>query len=147
MLHICVISGLWFSLNRCRRVRVFEYVPSTRASRRCHYYAHRDDVACTFGAWHPLAQEKALAETLRDNSDIDTFQRGFIDITGLATIQCWAVFNWALIMQKNGFIPTNASGCRVNIGQFRKSVLLTKKLHIMHNTILNNELKQWLKNN
>ncbi|XP_004928745.3 beta-galactoside alpha-2,6-sialyltransferase 2 [Bombyx mori] len=80
--------GLWFSLNRCRRVRVFEYVPSTRASRRCHYYAHRDDVACTFGAWHPLAQEKALAETLRDNSDIDTFQRGFIDITGLATIQC-----------------------------------------------------------
>ncbi|XP_030028083.2 beta-galactoside alpha-2,6-sialyltransferase 2 [Manduca sexta] len=80
--------GIWFALHRCNRIRVFEYVPSARATRRCHYHAPRDDPACTLGAWHPLAQEKALAESLRDNSDVDVFQRGFIDITGLRNIQC-----------------------------------------------------------
>ncbi|KAJ0181156.1 hypothetical protein K1T71_003241 [Dendrolimus kikuchii] len=80
--------GIWFSMHRCNRVRVFEYVPSVHVSRRCHYHAVRDDPACTFGAWHPLAQEKALVERLRDNSDIDVFQRGFIDILGFNTLNC-----------------------------------------------------------
>ncbi|XP_013166429.1 PREDICTED: beta-galactoside alpha-2,6-sialyltransferase 2 [Papilio xuthus] len=80
--------GVWFALHRCGRVRVFEYVPSSRATRRCHYHAPRADPACTLGAWHPLAQEKALAEAIRDNSDIDVFQRGFIDIPGVNTINC-----------------------------------------------------------
>ncbi|XP_049887298.1 beta-galactoside alpha-2,6-sialyltransferase 2 [Pectinophora gossypiella] len=80
--------GVWFSLHRCRRVRVFEYVPSARATRRCHYHSARDDAACTLGAWHPLAQEKALAERIRDNTDIDVFQRGFIDIPGFSSLSC-----------------------------------------------------------
>ncbi|XP_026764485.2 beta-galactoside alpha-2,6-sialyltransferase 2 [Galleria mellonella] len=80
--------GVWFALHRCARVRVFEYVPSVRATRRCHYHVARDDTACTLGAWHPLAQEKALAERMRSNSDLDVFQRGFIDITGLNNISC-----------------------------------------------------------
>lgn len=75
-------------MHRCKRVRVFEYVPSARATRRCHYHATRDDTACTLGAWHPLAQEKALAERMRDNSDLDVFQRGFIDIPGVETVTC-----------------------------------------------------------
>ncbi|RVE42141.1 hypothetical protein evm_013202 [Chilo suppressalis] len=80
--------GLWFALQRCNRVRAFEYVPSARASRRCHYYSSYEDSACTLGSWHPLAQEKALAERLRDNSDLDTFQRGFIDVPGLRNADC-----------------------------------------------------------
>ncbi|KAM3966552.1 beta-galactoside-a-2,6-sialyltransferase [Aphomia sociella] len=80
--------GLWFALHRCERVRVFEYVPSVRATRRCHYHVARDDTACTLGAWHPLAQEKALAERIRNNSDLDVFQRGFIVIPGLKKIEC-----------------------------------------------------------
>ncbi|XP_039745080.1 beta-galactoside alpha-2,6-sialyltransferase 2 [Pararge aegeria] len=79
---------LWFALHRCTRVRVFEYVPSVRATRRCHYHAKGDDVGCTLGAWHPLAQEKALAHRMSDNSDLDVFQRGFIDIPGLRTLHC-----------------------------------------------------------
>ncbi|XP_013195339.1 beta-galactoside alpha-2,6-sialyltransferase 2 [Amyelois transitella] len=80
--------GIWLSLQRCKRVRVFEYVPSVRATRRCHYHVARDDTACTLGAWHPLAQEKALAERIRDNSDIDVFQKGYIDIPGLSNVDC-----------------------------------------------------------
>ncbi|XP_069354451.1 beta-galactoside alpha-2,6-sialyltransferase 2 isoform X2 [Maniola hyperantus] len=80
--------GLWFAIHRCKRVRVFEYVPSVRATRRCHYHATGDDVGCTLGAWHPLAQEKALAHRMSDNSDLDIFQRGFIDVTGLRSLQC-----------------------------------------------------------
>ncbi|XP_059049395.1 beta-galactoside alpha-2,6-sialyltransferase 2 [Achroia grisella] len=80
--------GVWFALHRCAHVRVFEYVPSVRATRRCHYHIARDDTACTLGAWHPLAQEKALAERIRSNSDLDVFQRGFIDINGLRQIKC-----------------------------------------------------------
>ncbi|KAL4709155.1 hypothetical protein ACJJTC_008083 [Scirpophaga incertulas] len=80
--------GLWLALQKCDRVRAFEYVPSARATRRCHYYSSYEDTACTFGAWHPLAQEKALAEKIRRNSDIDVFQRGFIDIPGLNKMAC-----------------------------------------------------------
>ncbi|KAJ2946445.1 hypothetical protein O0L34_g12487 [Tuta absoluta] len=80
--------GVWFSMHRCKRVRVFEYVPSARATRRCHYHATHDDTSCTLGAWHPLAQEKALAERLRDNSDVEVFQRGYVDIPGLSSVVC-----------------------------------------------------------
>ncbi|XP_026726043.1 beta-galactoside alpha-2,6-sialyltransferase 2 [Trichoplusia ni] len=80
--------GLWFALHRCSRVHMLEYVPSTRATRRCHYHAAGDDAGCTLGAWHPLAHEKALAERMRDNSDIDVFQRGIIDVPGFKTISC-----------------------------------------------------------
>ncbi|XP_050673668.1 beta-galactoside alpha-2,6-sialyltransferase 2 [Leptidea sinapis] len=80
--------GLWFSLQRCNKVRVFEYVPSVRVTRRCHYYIPASDPSCTLGAWHPLAQEKLLAERMRQNSDIDVFQRGFIDINGFNTLRC-----------------------------------------------------------
>lgn len=88
VVNIFVFVGVWFALHRCKRVRVFEYVPSVRASRRCHYHASHTDTGCTLGAWHPLAQEKALAERIRENSDLDVFQRGFIDIPGLSNIDC-----------------------------------------------------------
>ncbi|KAJ8734068.1 hypothetical protein PYW07_014619 [Mythimna separata] len=80
--------GLWFALHRCSRVRVFEYVPSARATRRCHYHALHDDAACTLGAWHPLAHEKTLAERIRDNPDVQVFQQGFIDVPGFGTVTC-----------------------------------------------------------
>ncbi|XP_038209036.1 beta-galactoside alpha-2,6-sialyltransferase 1 [Zerene cesonia] len=80
--------GIWFALHRCNRVRVFEYVPSVRATRRCHYYLSNEDAGCTLGAWHPLAQEKALADRIRDNPDLDVFQRGFIDIPGYRRVGC-----------------------------------------------------------
>ncbi|XP_032515182.2 beta-galactoside alpha-2,6-sialyltransferase 2 [Danaus plexippus] len=80
--------GLWFSIHNCKRVRVFEYVPSVRATRRCHYHSPVEDSGCTMGVWHPLAQEKWLAQRLSDNSDVNVFQRGFIDVPGLTNVQC-----------------------------------------------------------
>ncbi|XP_041974469.1 beta-galactoside alpha-2,6-sialyltransferase 2 [Aricia agestis] len=80
--------GLWFAIHRCNHVRIFEYVPSVRATRRCHYHVSGDDAGCTLGTWHPLAQEKALAHHISTNSDLDIFQRGFIDIPGLKYSNC-----------------------------------------------------------
>lgn len=81
-------TGLWFAIHRCNRVRMFEYVPSVHATRRCHYYTTGDDSSCTLGAWHPLAQEKSLAHRMSDNADLDVFQRGFIDIPGVRAVHC-----------------------------------------------------------
>ncbi|XP_073943453.1 beta-galactoside-a-2,6-sialyltransferase [Choristoneura fumiferana] len=80
--------GIWFATQRCSMVRVLEYVPSARASNRCHYYSDHRDRDCTLGSWHPLALEKLLASQLRDNSDFEVFQRGFINIPGVATLNC-----------------------------------------------------------
>ncbi|XP_047035147.1 beta-galactoside alpha-2,6-sialyltransferase 2 [Helicoverpa zea] len=80
--------GLWFALHRCARVRMLEYVPSARATRRCHYHAPHADAACTLGAWHPLAHEKTVAERMRDNDDIQVFQKGVIDVPGFRSIVC-----------------------------------------------------------
>ncbi|KAJ8734754.1 hypothetical protein PYW08_014004 [Mythimna loreyi] len=80
--------GMWFALQRCNRVRVLEYVPSARVSRRCHYHAVQNDESCTIGAWHPLAHEKALAEQMRVNNDLQVFQLGFIEIPGFSKINC-----------------------------------------------------------
>ncbi|XP_050354279.1 beta-galactoside alpha-2,6-sialyltransferase 2 isoform X1 [Nymphalis io] len=80
--------GLWFAVHRCNRIRMFEYVPSVHATRRCHYHASGDDTGCTLGAWHPLAQEKALAHRMSDNADLDVFQRGFIDVPGIKAVHC-----------------------------------------------------------
>ncbi|XP_063633515.1 beta-galactoside alpha-2,6-sialyltransferase 2 [Cydia splendana] len=80
--------GIWFALHRCANVRVFEYVPSSRATTRCHYYSAHKDRHCTLGSWHPLAQEKILANLMRNNSDFDTYQRGFINIPGVESFDC-----------------------------------------------------------
>ncbi|KAG7304125.1 hypothetical protein JYU34_011058 [Plutella xylostella] len=80
--------GLWFALQQCVRVRMFEYVPSARATRRCHYHRAAADAACTLGAWHPLAMEKAVAERMRDNSDVEVFQTGYIDVPGVGAEPC-----------------------------------------------------------
>ncbi|GBP21350.1 Beta-galactoside alpha-2,6-sialyltransferase 2 [Eumeta japonica] len=85
---INAIPSIWFALHHCGRVRVFEYVPSARATRRCHYYSPGGNAACTLGAWHPLAMEKAFAEKIRDNPDKEVFQLGYIDIPGFRTVVC-----------------------------------------------------------
>lgn len=88
--HASFFSGIWFAIQRCSKVRVLEYVPSSRATNRCHYYSDHRDRDCTLGSWHPLALEKLLANQLRDNSDFEVFQRGFINIPGVATLNCSA---------------------------------------------------------
>ena len=49
---------------RCQTVHVYEYVPSMRLTKRCHYYAEEENLGCTIGEWHPLATEKLTAISL-----------------------------------------------------------------------------------
>lgn len=75
-------------MPHCDYVDVFEYIPSTRATRTCHYYDEEDNPSCTFGAWHPLAAEKLIAYSINNASDKEVFQTGFIRIPGFSKLKC-----------------------------------------------------------
>ncbi|XP_025830591.1 beta-galactoside alpha-2,6-sialyltransferase 1, partial [Agrilus planipennis] len=79
--------GISILLPHCDYVDVFEYIPSVRVSRRCHYYDRTDNPACTFGVWHPLAAEKLLSYFLNTANDTSVFQTGFIRIPGYQVTQ------------------------------------------------------------
>ena len=59
----------------CKLVHVYEYVPSMRLTKKCHYYDENENLGCTIGDWHPLAAEKILALGIiykyRDISNLD----------------------------------------------------------------------------
>ncbi|XP_060517236.1 beta-galactoside alpha-2,6-sialyltransferase 1 [Cylas formicarius] len=80
--------GLRLLLPVCNTVNVMEYVPSTRLTKRCHYYDPDENPACTFGVWHPLAAEKLLSYYVNVASDKDAFQNGFITIQGFRNLNC-----------------------------------------------------------
>lgn len=67
--------GLNVLLPYCNFVDMFEYVPSTRVTRRCHYYDPENNAACTFGVWHPLAAEKLLTYYVNFANDYNVFQK------------------------------------------------------------------------
>lgn len=68
---------------------MFEYLPSVRVTRKCHYYDTEDNPSCTFGVWHPLAAEKLLTYHLNSAVDREVFQRGYVRITGFKSLDCW----------------------------------------------------------
>ncbi|KAJ8960809.1 hypothetical protein NQ318_020105, partial [Aromia moschata] len=75
-------------LPHCDFVDIFEYVPSTRVTKRCHYYDPEDNPACTFGVWHPLAAEKLLTYHINSAEDEAVFQTGFVRIEGFRNLNC-----------------------------------------------------------
>ncbi|XP_057652169.1 beta-galactoside alpha-2,6-sialyltransferase 1 isoform X1 [Diorhabda carinulata] len=80
--------GIRLLLPFCSFIDVFEYVPSTRVSRRCHYYDPEDNPSCTFGVWHPLAAEKLLTYYINTVDDRTVFQTGYVRIPGLRSVDC-----------------------------------------------------------
>ncbi|GJQ82191.1 ST6Gal [Trypoxylus dichotomus] len=80
--------GLVFLLSHCDFVDFFEYVPSVRITKRCHYYEPEDNASCTFGVWHPLSAEKLLTYYVNVASDSDVFQTGFVRVPGFNKLQC-----------------------------------------------------------
>lgn len=76
--------GLAVLLHHCDYVDMFEYIPSVRVTKICHYFDEEDNPACTFGAWHPLASEKLFAYSLNIASDNAVFQTGYIRIPGFS---------------------------------------------------------------
>ena len=75
-------------LDRCSWVDVYEFVPSLRMTKRCHYYDAEENEFCTLGAWHPLATEKLLALKMSHASNRDVFERGVLRLKGFNQISC-----------------------------------------------------------
>lgn len=75
-------------LQYCDYVDMFEYVPSFRMTKRCHYYDEHEDLGCTMGDWHPLAAEKLLVLSLNSAEDSTVFDQGYVRISGLNDIRC-----------------------------------------------------------
>ena len=80
--------GLVLGMLHCKLVHVYEYVPSMRLTKRCHYYDENENLGCTIGDWHPLAAEKILALALNIGNDTEVFAEGYLTIPGLHGIQC-----------------------------------------------------------
>ncbi|XP_067014197.2 beta-galactoside alpha-2,6-sialyltransferase 2 [Anabrus simplex] len=80
--------GLALLLPHCSYVDLFEYVPSVRLTKRCHYWDVAEDLSCTFGVWHPLAAEKLLALALNVVDDIKIFSEGYVRVPGYDTLNC-----------------------------------------------------------
>lgn len=80
--------GLSILLPHCDYVDVFEYVPSVRVTKKCHYYDDEDNASCTFGVWHPLAAEKLLTYSINMASDTAVFQEGYVRVLGFKDLKC-----------------------------------------------------------
>ena len=75
--------GLILAVLHCQRVHVYEFVPSMRFTKRCHYYDEQQNIGCTIGDWHPLAAEKLAALKMNIGNDTQVFQEGFVTIPGV----------------------------------------------------------------
>ncbi|XP_019634651.1 PREDICTED: beta-galactoside alpha-2,6-sialyltransferase 2-like [Branchiostoma belcheri] len=80
--------GIHLLLSLCDTVDVYEYVPSMRETKRCHYYENNMDIACTYGAYHPLRAEKQLIKKLNIGPEEDVRKKGKITLPGFRTVQC-----------------------------------------------------------
>ncbi|KAL3281210.1 hypothetical protein HHI36_004424 [Cryptolaemus montrouzieri] len=80
--------GLSLLLPLCEFVDLVEYIPSTRVTKRCHYYDAEENVACTFGVWHPLAAEKMMTYHMNIMNDTYVFQKGILRIPGFKKLNC-----------------------------------------------------------
>ena len=80
--------GLILALRHCHKVRVYEYVPSMRLTKRCHYYDEEENLGCTIGDWHPLAAEKLMAIALNNANKTAVYSDGFLEIDGIPKLKC-----------------------------------------------------------
>ena len=70
----------------CKQVNVYEFVPSMRLTKKCHYYDEEENFGCTMGDWHPLAAEKLISLSLANNSDVEIYSQGFLSIPGIPAV-------------------------------------------------------------
>lgn len=77
--------GTILLLQHCATVHIFEYIPSMRLTKRCHYYDTEDNLGCTLGDWHPLAAEKLIALALHTEDDVQMLKDGYITIPGFSS--------------------------------------------------------------
>ncbi len=80
--------GLAMAMLNCKMVHIYEYVPSMRLTKRCHYFDVEENLGCTIGDWHPLAAEKLLALGLNIGNDTQVYHSGYLTIPGLPSVNC-----------------------------------------------------------
>lgn len=80
--------GLALLMPYCDTIDFFEFVPSTRLTKKCHYFEDFEDDSCTFGVWHPLSAEKILSLAINEVNDSVVFNTGFIRIKGYKDLKC-----------------------------------------------------------
>ncbi len=80
--------GLAIALQHCRLVHVYEYVPSMRLTKQCHYYDSEENLGCTMGDWHPLAAEKLVALAMNVANKTQVYATGFLTIPGAPGLKC-----------------------------------------------------------
>jgi len=80
--------GMVLALLNCKTVHIYEFVPSMRLTKRCHYYDDNENLGCTIGDWHPLAAEKLLAVALNKANDTEVYAKGYVTIPGFTGLQC-----------------------------------------------------------
>ena len=86
--------GLILAMLRCQTVHVYEYVPSMRLTKRCHYYEEEENLGCTIGEWHPLATEKLMAIALNVGNVTQVYSDGYLVIPGLKGLNCSSAGNF-----------------------------------------------------
>ena len=77
--------GMMLLLHHCSWLHVFEYIPSMRLTKRCHYYDIEDNLGCTLGDWHPLSAEKLASLNLNIGTDLQVYKDGYITIPGFSS--------------------------------------------------------------
>jgi len=80
--------GLAIAISHCRVVHVYEYVPSMRLTKRCHYYDAEENLGCYIGDWHPLAAEKLAAIAMNVADKKQVYSDGFLTIPGAPGLDC-----------------------------------------------------------
>lgn len=80
--------GLAIAMLHCKTVHVYEFVPSMRLTKRCHYFDEAENLGCTIGDWHPLAAEKILAIALNQANETQVFADGYLTIPGFHSVKC-----------------------------------------------------------
>ena len=88
MSEITFVFFAVLGILHCKSVHVYEYVPSMRLTKRCHYYDENENLGCTIGDWHPLAAEKILALALNTGNDTEVYAEGFLTVPGFQSIKC-----------------------------------------------------------
>jgi len=78
--------GMVLAMLHCSKVHVYEYVPSMRLTKRCHYFDESENLGCTIGDWHPLAAEKLLALALNVGDDTEVYAQGFLTLPGFHSL-------------------------------------------------------------
>jgi len=80
--------GLVLAMLHCKTVHIYEFVPSMRLTKRCHYYEEEENIGCTIGEWHPLAAEKLMAISLNVANSTQVYSDGYLVVPGWKSLNC-----------------------------------------------------------